>query len=444
MSSSRLLTLFPHLRAFRVDAARVATDGITLDLQARRRSARCPLCGARAMRVQSTYLRTMRDLPCGGLPLILRMRVRRFLCTRDTCARRIFAEQFPDLAAPRARRFAIFRHLPTLLISCVRTVDKTNRSQAVMATLRGIDFGVDDARFHAGAAFRLSETPRNENIFTTTSGDEVVIYPDCPCVIVRLTHAPSASEQLGETYEIALRAMDVLAIQGLDSITLPNGHREHFLWWRQDGVATLRYTDRVAMRVRVSGELSVTRADGTPEPNIPAPRPGWHPSFRYFRLSQATDDLYESYRHMYLALEAVLSSLVPKQKNEGEKAWLKRALVSIPGGFDLSPYVDPGVTDPVDNFVQTQFIAHRNALLHAKVGISFLPGSFEQRAQVATALGCLAGIVTALCQQHLAARRNSGGFSERVLEMLRSARHRPQKVEKPRCRAQGCAWKMPS
>ena len=55
MSSSRLLTLLPHLRAFRVDAARIATDGITLDLQVTRRSARCPLCGARAMRAQSTY-----------------------------------------------------------------------------------------------------------------------------------------------------------------------------------------------------------------------------------------------------------------------------------------------------------------------------------------------------------------------------------------------------
>jgi transposase len=109
MSSSRLLTLFPHLRAFHLDAVRVATDGITLDLRPTRRSARCPLCGARATRVQSTYLRTMRDLPCGGLPLILRVRVRRFHCASSICPRRIFAEQFPDLAAPRARQTARLR-----------------------------------------------------------------------------------------------------------------------------------------------------------------------------------------------------------------------------------------------------------------------------------------------------------------------------------------------
>jgi len=109
MSSSSLLTLFPHLRAFHLDVVQVDADGITLDLHANRRSARCPLCDARATRVQSTYLRAMRDLPCGGLPLRLRVRVRRFVCANSVCARRIFAEQFPDLAAPRARQTARLR-----------------------------------------------------------------------------------------------------------------------------------------------------------------------------------------------------------------------------------------------------------------------------------------------------------------------------------------------
>ena len=109
MSSSRLLTLFPHLRAFRLAAVHAAADAITLDLHPPRRAARCPLCHTRATRVQSSYVRTMRDLPCGGLPLILRVRVRRFHCASDDCPRRIFAEQFPDLAAPRARLTNLLR-----------------------------------------------------------------------------------------------------------------------------------------------------------------------------------------------------------------------------------------------------------------------------------------------------------------------------------------------
>ena len=106
MPSSRLLSLFPHLRAFRLDAVQVSADAITLDLQAMRRAAHCPLCPTCATRVQSSYARTMRDLPCGGLPLMLRVRVRRFVCANDDCPRRIFAEPFPDLAVPRARQIA--------------------------------------------------------------------------------------------------------------------------------------------------------------------------------------------------------------------------------------------------------------------------------------------------------------------------------------------------
>jgi len=103
MSAFCLLTLFPHLRGFRLDAFAVTADGITLNLRAMRRSARCPLCGRRATRIQSIYLRRMRDLPCSGLSITLCMRVRRFFCEHRACVRRIFAEQFPDLAAPRVR-----------------------------------------------------------------------------------------------------------------------------------------------------------------------------------------------------------------------------------------------------------------------------------------------------------------------------------------------------
>lgn len=109
MCASRLLTMFPHLRGFRLDAIAATADGVTLERSAARGSASCPLCGRRATRVHSAYVRTIRDLPCSGRPLALRLHVRRFSCERRTCSRRIFAEQFPDLAAPRARHSDRFR-----------------------------------------------------------------------------------------------------------------------------------------------------------------------------------------------------------------------------------------------------------------------------------------------------------------------------------------------
>jgi transposase len=45
----------------------------------------------------------IRDLPCGGTPMILRLSTRRFFCDQLDCRQRIFAEQLPELAVRRAR-----------------------------------------------------------------------------------------------------------------------------------------------------------------------------------------------------------------------------------------------------------------------------------------------------------------------------------------------------
>jgi transposase len=64
----------------------------------------CPRCGSPSSTVQSRYVRTLADLPISGRPVHLTVRVRRFRCHNGACSRRIFAEQFPDLARPHAQR----------------------------------------------------------------------------------------------------------------------------------------------------------------------------------------------------------------------------------------------------------------------------------------------------------------------------------------------------
>ena len=69
-------------------------------------SARCPLCSVLSSRIHSRYVRTLADLPWNGIPVRLRLTVRRFLCRTDTCDRRIFTERLPGIVAPYARRTA--------------------------------------------------------------------------------------------------------------------------------------------------------------------------------------------------------------------------------------------------------------------------------------------------------------------------------------------------
>src|SRR5262249_60144004 len=78
-------------------------EQLTVHLAITAPTAACPVCGSSARRVRSRYTRRLDDLPCLGRRVRLQVIVRRFVCPRSHCPRRIFAERLPGFAAPRAR-----------------------------------------------------------------------------------------------------------------------------------------------------------------------------------------------------------------------------------------------------------------------------------------------------------------------------------------------------
>jgi len=95
--------LFPLIPGIRVRRLTPEPDVLRVEVVTTRRRARCPLCRRRSRRVHSDYARVLRDLPCAGRAVVVELHVRRFVCGAAPCVRRIFAEQVPDLVAPRAR-----------------------------------------------------------------------------------------------------------------------------------------------------------------------------------------------------------------------------------------------------------------------------------------------------------------------------------------------------
>src|SRR5579864_3152629 len=62
-------------------------------------SAPCPGCGSFSEHVHSRYQRTVKDLPCGGRCVVLRLCVRKFFCLTLTCQRKVFGST-PSHAGP--------------------------------------------------------------------------------------------------------------------------------------------------------------------------------------------------------------------------------------------------------------------------------------------------------------------------------------------------------
>ncbi|HZU44178.1 MAG TPA: ISL3 family transposase [Terriglobales bacterium] len=64
----------------------------------------CPECGSPSRSRHSHYLRKLQDLPWQGMPVQIRLCVRRFRCRNPDCKRTVFAERLPGIARPYGRR----------------------------------------------------------------------------------------------------------------------------------------------------------------------------------------------------------------------------------------------------------------------------------------------------------------------------------------------------
>jgi hypothetical protein len=97
------IIIFPDLPEVLIEQVHVA-DEIMLTLRTTSPTASCPSCGTLSTRVQSRYTRRLHDLPASGRPVSLILHVRRFFCTKSTCAQKIFTERLRELCRPHAQR----------------------------------------------------------------------------------------------------------------------------------------------------------------------------------------------------------------------------------------------------------------------------------------------------------------------------------------------------
>jgi len=94
----------PHLEGLRIDEYAATAERITLRVAATTAAAPCPACQLPAQRIHSRYARTVADVSWGGVPVTLRVQVRRFFCGNIACPQHIFAERLPRLVDRYARQ----------------------------------------------------------------------------------------------------------------------------------------------------------------------------------------------------------------------------------------------------------------------------------------------------------------------------------------------------
>jgi hypothetical protein len=304
-----------------------------------------------------------------------------------------------------------------LLVARQRAFDPGNvglNRVEVMASIGGIPLNSPDGTATAGAAFLLHQTPERARSDSLRDAS-FELQPSRHYMVVRFPKTESPADAFMQGIELAQEALDRLSVLGRGDLSLKAPDSEYIVWWIDGGKTTLRLHDIATTKMEVGPvEFKVHDKDGN-EISPQRVTPDYHLALRYYRLSQITEDLYESYRNMYLAFEMLLSSRFPKGK-EREIDWLSDSPSTASVDLSLQDLV-PGKSDPVTDILNTIYKNARLPLFHAKDGRTFfLPqASSGERQVVSMALSILTKLVLRMAEKWLNSRRSGGWVNEEIL-----------------------------
>lgn len=284
-----------------------------------------------------------------------------------------------------------------------------------MPAIGSLRFALDDG-FDSGVALRLANPPEDA-IGERYADSQLVASPDTPFVLCLFNGATGQMEAIRRGTELLQKALDLHSMLGRGNLLIKDRNDEQFAWWSCAGRRHLSFTSTSTFSARAGNATVVVRdAEGNiVEQAVVVPR--HHVGFRFFRLAQVSDDLYDAFRSMYLAFESLLSSAHPKGK-EQEIQWLDRALRAFQDELNLTSLCPTGTADCVSYILEKIYKNARLPLFHAKDGRTyFAPGGAEgDRATVQSGLKLLTEIVIRMAAAWHSTRRRGGWVNLRWLE----------------------------
>lgn len=299
-----------------------------------------------------------------------------------------------------------------------RSTPKLSR-KSEMPSVGPIEFSLDEG-FDSGIALLLVKPP-SERIHARHSDYEILAAPDAPHAVCRFRGASSESEAYRRGSLLLQEALDLLSIQGRGDLLTRDVAEDHLLWWKgEDGhCAALVATSTFSIKLGHI-ELTVRDADGNVVQPTSSPV-SHHLAFRFYRLAQASDDLFDAFRNMYLAFESLLSSKHPKG-GQWEINWLRSALTAASAELDLRSLCPTSTPDPVDHILLVTYQEARLPLFHAKNGCTYFAPStaHENRAVVQKALELLTNLVLRMADKWHSARRRSSWVNLKLLDQNNS------------------------
>jgi hypothetical protein len=231
-------------------------------------------------------------------------------------------------------------------------------------------------KYKSGVAFSISRKSPISYVHEFDAGSwQVEFWQNSDDVIARSTSELDQEVLQSRGFEAVQTALDVLSVKGILSayVTRPAITSIGVYWRNSKSVVYLQSLFDLVMGVSV--QVEQRDASGNKITPLPPAEPIWNESFRYYRLSQSSTDLFEAYRNLFLAFEALLNTICSKNRREGEAVWLRRALAVTNSRISLVQFAPSGNGDPIEYIINSQYVSVRCKLQHAKFPAAELPHS---------------------------------------------------------------------
>lgn len=288
-----------------------------------------------------------------------------------------------------------------------------------MARLGTIELLTPESASDGGAAFTLTSAARTDALLRF-EGAEIELRQGQRDAVVRFRGAANAADTYQRGHDLAQQGLDLLSMLGRVDGVIADAEGEHVLWWLEQAGLVVRFVSTATLRVGfgpVTGEARDAQGNIIPPPPVV---PRHHIGFRFYRLAQVTDDLYDAYRNMYLAFEVLLSSRFPKNTGEWEGDWVKRGLEAASREVVIKDLVPQGTSDVAQAVLDLIYQNARLRLFHAKEGKEFYApqDSRADRELVSQALRALTLIVLRMAETWFQTRRIGGWVNLELVYQL--------------------------
>lgn len=240
--------------------------------------------------------------------------------------------------------------------------------------------------------------------------------PDSQYCVCLFNNAKSHEETITRGIPLVQECLDLLSMTGKEDLATRDYTDEYFVWWQESGKKVFSYVSTITLSISVGSPTLIAKdKHGNIIPQIEVPL-NYSVAFRYYRLAQISDDLFDSFRNMYLAFELLLSSTYPKSKGK-EIDWLRNSLKSSDLVLQLQNFIPKGNPSAVDFIIDTIYLNARLPLFHSKYGRTvIIPNNLNDRTTISKALNLLTKIVIQMADKWYSCRRMGGWANLKYFE----------------------------